>query len=102
MISTGVPWETWTAGFSAVVEADNGSLSYWALAHPGVAVLLTAFANADNDVRDYDIDCIAHPSRPLPSGRLSLHAARVSAGRRTRYHSTSTAERTAPAILSER
>ena len=28
------PWETWTAGFSAVIEADNGSLSYWALAHP--------------------------------------------------------------------
>jgi geranylgeranylglycerol-phosphate geranylgeranyltransferase len=46
----------------------------------GVAVLLTAFANADNDVRDYDIDCIAHPTRPLPSGRLSLHAARIIVG----------------------
>ena len=32
----------------------------------GVAILLTAFANADNDVRDYEIDRIAHPERPLP------------------------------------
>lgn len=46
----------------------------------GVAVLLTAFANADNDVRDCAIDRIAHPERPLPSGVLSLGAARIVVG----------------------
>ena len=46
----------------------------------GVAALLTAFANADNDVRDFDIDRVAHPERPLPSGALSLHTARVIVG----------------------
>jgi geranylgeranylglycerol-phosphate geranylgeranyltransferase len=46
----------------------------------GVAVLLTAFANADNDVRDFDIDRIAHPRRPLPSGTLSVYAARIVVG----------------------
>jgi geranylgeranylglycerol-phosphate geranylgeranyltransferase len=43
-------------------------------------VLLTAFANADNDVRDCEIDRIAHPTRPLPSGALSIRAARVVVG----------------------
>jgi hypothetical protein len=28
------PWETWRAGIAAVIEADDGSLSHWALAHP--------------------------------------------------------------------
>lgn len=46
----------------------------------GVAVLLTAFANADNDVRDFEIDRVAHPGRPLPSGALSVHTARVIVG----------------------
>jgi len=46
----------------------------------GVAVLLTSFANADNDVRDYEIDRIAHPDRPLPSGALSIKAARIIVG----------------------
>jgi geranylgeranylglycerol-phosphate geranylgeranyltransferase len=46
----------------------------------GVAVLLTAFANADNDVRDLWIDRVAHPDRPLPSGRLSIGAARAVVG----------------------
>ena len=45
-----------------------------------VAVLLTSFANADNDVRDYEIDRIAHPERPLPSGALSIEAARIVVG----------------------
>ncbi|HUQ82110.1 MAG TPA: UbiA family prenyltransferase, partial [Gemmatimonadaceae bacterium] len=46
----------------------------------GVAVLLTAFANADNDVRDFDIDRVAHPDRPLPSGALSIETARIIVG----------------------
>lgn len=45
-----------------------------------VAVLLSAFANADNDVHDREIDRRAHPTRPLPSGRLSIRAARVVVG----------------------
>lgn len=28
------PWETWRAGISAVIEAADGSISHWALAHP--------------------------------------------------------------------
>jgi len=28
------PLEIWEVGLSAVIEADDGSLSYWALAHP--------------------------------------------------------------------
>jgi geranylgeranylglycerol-phosphate geranylgeranyltransferase len=63
--------------------------AWWATGRPnapetivmtGVAVLLTVFANADNDVRDYEIDRVAHPLRPLPAGRLSLHSARVIVG----------------------
>lgn len=45
-----------------------------------VAVLLCAFANADNDVRDREIDRRAHPARPLPAGRLTVGAARTVAG----------------------
>ncbi len=29
-----LPWGEWQAGISAVIEADDGSISYWALAHP--------------------------------------------------------------------
>jgi hypothetical protein len=29
-----VPWESWRIGFSAVIEAEEGGLSYWALTHP--------------------------------------------------------------------
>ncbi len=31
----------------------------------------TAFANVSNDVRDFKIDLVAHPERPLVSGRIS-------------------------------
>lgn len=40
------------------------------------ALPLTAAANAWNDIADLSIDRRAHPSRPLPSGRLSIDAAR--------------------------
>ena len=29
-----VPWETWEIGLSAVIEANDGALSHWALVHP--------------------------------------------------------------------
>ncbi len=35
----------------------------------------TAFANISNDIRDFRIDLIAHPERPLVSGRISLKEA---------------------------
>jgi len=79
-----VRWENALLSVAGVILG-----AWWATGRPnepetivmaGVAVLLTAFANADNDVRDYDIDCVAHPSRPLPSGRLSLDAARIVVG----------------------
>ena len=85
------------AAILALVRWENALLSvagvvlgaWWATGRPNepetivmalVAVLLTAFANADNDVRDYDIDRVAHPRRPLPAGDLSLRTARIVAG----------------------
>ena len=79
-----VRWENILLAVAGVVLG-----AWWATGRPGepetivmagVAVLLTAFANADNDVRDYEIDRVAHPSRPLPSGQLSLQLARVLVG----------------------
>ena len=85
------------ASILALVRWENALLSvagvvlgaWWATGRPnepetvvmaGVAILLTAFANADNDVRDYEIDRIAHPERPLPAGRLSIETARIVVG----------------------
>jgi len=79
-----VRWENALLSVAGVVLG-----AWWATGRPGapetivmagVAVLLTAFANADNDVRDYEIDRIAHPERPLPSGALSLDMARIIVG----------------------
>jgi len=79
-----VRWENVLLAVAGVVLG-----AWWATGRPGepetivmagVALLLTAFANADNDVQDYDIDRVAHPTRPLPSGRLSHHTARVIVG----------------------
>lgn len=39
------------------------------------AVALAGFANALNDVADVEIDRVAHPERPLPSGELTPGAA---------------------------
>jgi geranylgeranylglycerol-phosphate geranylgeranyltransferase len=83
-ILTLVRWENALLSVAGVVLG-----AWWATGRPNepetvvmaiVAVLLTAFANADNDVRDADIDRIAHPDRPLPSGALSLHVARLVVG----------------------
>jgi len=79
-----VRWENALLAVAGVVLG-----AWWATGSPnepetmvmaGVAILLTAFANADNDVRDFEIDRIAHPTRPLPSGALSIGAARVVVG----------------------
>jgi geranylgeranylglycerol-phosphate geranylgeranyltransferase len=39
------------------------------------AIALTAVANATNDLADVEIDRVAHPERPLPSGAISPRAA---------------------------
>jgi geranylgeranylglycerol-phosphate geranylgeranyltransferase len=79
-----VRWENALLSVAGVVLG-----AWWATGRPnepetvvmaGIAVLLTAFANADNDVRDFEIDKVAHPTRPLPSGQLSLLAAHVVVG----------------------
>lgn len=78
-----VRWE------NALLSVAGVLLGAWATGRPsdprtlvmaGVAVLLTAFANADNDVRDREIDRVAHPTRPLPSGTLSIETARIIVG----------------------
>jgi len=38
---------------------------------------LVAFANAHNDIVDCEIDKINRPTRPLPSGRISIKSARI-------------------------
>lgn len=51
---------------------------------PWVAVVLhltavtcfTGAGNAMNDIKDAEIDRVAHPSRPLPSGRLTIEQAK--------------------------
>ena len=85
------------ASVLALIRWENALLSvagvvlgaWWATGRPnqpetivmaGVAILLTAFANADNDVRDFEIDRIAHPARPLPAGTLSIDTARIVVG----------------------
>jgi len=40
-------------------------------------LLLVAAGNADNDVRDVETDRINRPSRPIPSGRITVGAARA-------------------------
>jgi len=79
-----VRWENVLLSVAGVVLG-----AWWATGRPGepetivmagVAVLLTAFANADNDVRDCEIDLVVHPDRPLPAGRLSIHTARLVVG----------------------
>jgi geranylgeranylglycerol-phosphate geranylgeranyltransferase len=44
------------------------------------AIALTALANTVNDLADVEIDRVAHPSRPLPSGTISTRAATWFAG----------------------
>jgi 4-hydroxybenzoate polyprenyltransferase len=38
---------------------------------------LVAFANAHNDITDFEVDKINRPNRPLPSGKISFKAAHI-------------------------
>jgi len=52
-------------------EADWSLIIFGALS----AILVTAFANIDNDIGDVAIDRINRPARPLPAGKVTLRAA---------------------------
>jgi geranylgeranylglycerol-phosphate geranylgeranyltransferase len=72
----------WHNGAIAALGVLVGA--WWATGSTGAARTLAAtlaalplagFANAVNDIADVDIDRLAHPSRPLPSGRLTIREA---------------------------
>ena len=50
--------------------AEGAPFTRGPLLAAGAAIALAAFANAFNDCCDIEIDRLAHPGRPLPSGRL--------------------------------
>ena len=64
--AAGVLVGAWWAGWG-----DTSAIALASIA----AIALTAAANTWNDLADIDIDRIAHPERPLPSGALSRGAA---------------------------
>lgn len=66
--AAGVGIGAWWAGLNA---AGTGRVAIAIVA----AIGLATFANAFNDVCDVEIDRVAHPARPLPSGTLSSRAA---------------------------
>lgn len=66
MAAAGVILGAWWVG---------GGISGSVFAAAFAAMALTAAANAWNDAADIEIDRIAHPERPLPSGQLSRSTA---------------------------
>ena len=79
----------WTVvrGHNAAIAASGVLVgAWWAGGHVGSppvllaalsAFFLACFANAFNDAHDIAIDRIAHPTRPLPSGALTVADARM-------------------------
>ena len=70
--ASGVVFGAWWAGWG---ELGAGAVRPVSLAALG-AIALTVTANVWNDLADIDVDRRAHPARALPSGRVSLAAAR--------------------------
>jgi geranylgeranylglycerol-phosphate geranylgeranyltransferase len=66
--ATGVLVGAWWAG--------GDPLSTGPLLAAACAIALACLANASNDVHDRDLDRIAHPDRPIPSGALGVATAR--------------------------
>jgi geranylgeranylglycerol-phosphate geranylgeranyltransferase len=66
LAAAGVCAGAWWSG-----GAITGRVGLAALA----AIALTAVANTTNDLADIEIDRVAHPERPLPSGAISPRAA---------------------------
>jgi 4-hydroxybenzoate polyprenyltransferase len=72
----------WNALFAAGVCAysffivkNNFEINYCDVLFLSLGILfLVAFANAHNDIIDFEIDKINRPKRPLPSGKISIKA----------------------------
>jgi geranylgeranylglycerol-phosphate geranylgeranyltransferase len=56
--------------------AGGDPLSTGPLLAAACAIALAGLANAANDAHDHGIDRVAHPARPIPSGALTVAAAR--------------------------
>jgi len=75
----------WNALFAAGVCAysffivkNNFEINYYDVLFLSLGILfLVAFANAHNDIADFEIDKINRPERPLPSGKISIKAAHL-------------------------
>ena len=60
------------------VESQVSSYPYSIVAaHTLAVVAFTAAGNTMNDIKDLDIDTTAHPSRPLPAGRVTVKNAKT-------------------------
>jgi geranylgeranylglycerol-phosphate geranylgeranyltransferase len=64
------------AGVLAAAWWSAGEITGRVIAVALAAIALTAVANTTNDVADIEIDRVAHPHRPLPSGAISAGAAK--------------------------
>jgi len=73
----------WNALFAAGVCAysffivkNNYEINYYEVLFLSFGIMfLVCFANAHNDIIDFEIDKINRPKRPLPSGKISIKAA---------------------------
>ena len=61
--------------YFALMDAADSFPIVAVVLHTLAVVLFTGAGNAMNDIKDAEIDQIAHPMRPLPSGQLSIQQA---------------------------
>lgn len=68
-------------GALVVAGADGVTAHFAATGAAALAAfLLSGFGNVVNDLADRDLDAVAHPERPLPSGAVTAAQARTFAG----------------------
>jgi len=61
---------------SFFIVRNNFEINYYEVLFLSLGLLfLVCFANAHNDIIDFEIDKINRPKRPLPSGKVSIKAA---------------------------
>jgi len=64
--------------YSFFIVKNDYEINYCDVVFLSLGVLfLVAFANAHNDIADFEIDKINRPKRPLPSGKISVKRAYV-------------------------
>jgi geranylgeranylglycerol-phosphate geranylgeranyltransferase len=62
--------------YSFFIVKNNFEINYYEVLFLSLGLFfLVCFANAHNDIIDFEIDKINRPNRPLPSGRISIKAA---------------------------